>query len=368
MTTTRHPGEPRARFARQGLRLGLVTSLASSLVLGAGLATAVANPSTASAAASESTSASSKLYLEASSTTQTKGRTPATLSLRATTGSATGAGTVHVSVDGTLVRRTTLEDGRATVTMPSSLWSGKRLVRVRFTPDDPGATSALRSFHLTVKNPVVSSKLYLTASSTTQVKGRTPTTISLRATAGDARAKGRVYVSVDGKLVRTSTLSSGRTTVTLPKNLWTGKRLVKVRYRSSVPGVTSALRSYRLTVKSAGSPVVAEAKKHIGVRYRSGGTSPSTGFDCSGFTSYVYKKAGAGSLPRTSSAQRHAGRTISKSSARPGDLIWSPGHVAIYLGGNMQIDAPRPGKTIQVRQIWQSSPKFVRVSAKAVGA
>jgi len=214
----------------------------------------------------------------------------------------------------------------------------------------------------------VTSKLYLNASKTTQTKGKTPASISLRVTAGSKTPSGKIYVSVDGKLVKTATLKSGKAKVTLPKTLWTGKRVVKVRYRPSVSGVTSALRSFNLTVKPAGSPVVAEAKKHIGVKYRSGGTSPSTGFDCSGFTSYVYKKAGVKTLPRTSSAQRTVGKTISKASAKPGDLIWSPGHVAIYLGGNQQIDAPRPGKTIQVRQIWQSNPKFIRVSAKAIGA
>ena len=50
-----------------------------------------------------------------------------------------------------------------------------------------------------------------------------------------------------------------------------------------------------------------------------------------------------------------------RADALPGDLIWSPGHVGIYAGGNTQIDAPRPGKTIQFRDIWQSDPTFIRV-------
>ncbi|MBD5786393.1 C40 family peptidase [Cellulosimicrobium terreum] len=252
--------------------------------------------------------------------------------------------------------------------MPKTLWSGKRLVKVRFRSSESGVTESVRSFHLTVKNPTVASKLYLNASKTSQVKGKTPAAVSLRATAGSSAGKGTVYVSVDGKLVKKASLKSGKARVTMPKTLWSGKRLVKVRFRSSVSGVTESVRSFHLTVKNAGSPVVAEAKKHVGVRYRSGGTSPSSGFDCSGFTSYVYKKAGVKTLPRTSSAQRNVGTKVSRSSAKPGDLIWTPGHVAIYLGGNMQIDAPRPGKTIQVRQIWQSSPTFIRVSNKAIGA
>lgn len=105
--------------------------------------------------------------------------------------------------------------------------------------------------------------------------------------------------------------------------------------------------------------LIAIAKQYQGVPYRSGGSTPS-GFDCSGFTKYVYAQIGV-TLPRSSAAQRNAGTRVSRADAKPGDLIWSPGHVGIYLGGNLQIDAPRPGKSIQVRSIWQSNPQFIRV-------
>lgn len=108
-----------------------------------------------------------------------------------------------------------------------------------------------------------------------------------------------------------------------------------------------------------GSRVIAIASRYVGVPYVYGGTTPS-GFDCSGFTSYVYRQLGI-SLPRTSAAQRYSGTVVSRSQARPGDIIWTPGHVAIYAGGNMMIDAPRPGKTIQFRAIWQSNPTFIRI-------
>ncbi|MBO3086647.1 C40 family peptidase [Cellulomonas sp. zg-ZUI188] len=109
----------------------------------------------------------------------------------------------------------------------------------------------------------------------------------------------------------------------------------------------------------SGNAVLEIAARYVGVPYVSGGASPA-GMDCSGFVSYVYAQLGI-SLPRTSSAIKAAGTVISRAEAQPGDLIWSPGHISIYAGGNEQIDAPRPGKTIQFRAIWQSSPQFIRI-------
>ena len=109
----------------------------------------------------------------------------------------------------------------------------------------------------------------------------------------------------------------------------------------------------------AGNAVLEVAARYVGVPYVSGGTTPA-GFDCSGFVSYVYAQLGI-SLPRTSSAIKAAGTVISAAEAQPGDLIWSPGHISIYAGGDQQIDSPRPGKTIQFRSIWQSNPTFIRI-------
>ncbi|WHP16560.1 C40 family peptidase [Cellulomonas sp. ES6] len=108
-----------------------------------------------------------------------------------------------------------------------------------------------------------------------------------------------------------------------------------------------------------GSVVVEVASALVGVPYVYGGTTPA-GFDCSGFTSYAYAQVGI-SIPRTSTAQRDAGTVVSRDQAQPGDLIWSPGHIAIYAGGNFQVDAPVPGKSVQIREIWQSDPLFIRI-------
>lgn len=109
----------------------------------------------------------------------------------------------------------------------------------------------------------------------------------------------------------------------------------------------------------AGNAVLEIAARYVGTPYVSGGSSPD-GFDCSGFVSYVYGQLGI-DLPRTSSGIKAAGTVISRADAQPGDLIWSPGHISIYAGGNEQIDSPRPGKTVQFRAIWQSSPVFIRI-------
>ena len=74
--------------------------------------------------------------------------------------------------------------------------------------------------------------------------------------------------------------------------------------------------------------IIKEAKKHLGVKYRWGGTSPKTGWDCSGYTQYVYGKNGI-DLPRNTSAQRNAGTVVSAKNAKPGDLVWVPGHIGI---------------------------------------
>jgi len=73
----------------------------------------------------------------------------------------------------------------------------------------------------------------------------------------------------------------------------------------------------------------------------------------------VYAQFGI-SLPHSSGGYYGVGTRVS--SPLPGDIIVSPGHVGLYAGPNLQIDAPRAGKTIQFRSIWQSNPIYVRVS------
>ncbi len=117
--------------------------------------------------------------------------------------------------------------------------------------------------------------------------------------------------------------------------------------------------SVDVPASAIGNSVISIASRYVGVPYVSGGSSPS-GFDCSGFTAYVYGQLGI-SLPHSSSAQPGYGTTVPASEAQPGDLMWTPGHVSIYAGGNTMIDASKPGTVVDFRPIWQSNPTFVRM-------
>ena len=106
--------------------------------------------------------------------------------------------------------------------------------------------------------------------------------------------------------------------------------------------------------------VVAVAKKYQGVPYRFGGSNPS-GFDCSGFTAYVYAQFGV-ALPHSAGRQSSGGTRISASAALPGDLVFmdGSGHVGIYMGGNMMIDAGTPRTDVSIRKIYNPNHWFVR--------
>ncbi|WP_454860020.1 C40 family peptidase [Promicromonospora soli] len=121
----------------------------------------------------------------------------------------------------------------------------------------------------------------------------------------------------------------------------------------------AAAAAVDIPASASGSAVVSVAMRYLGVPYLWGGSTPA-GFDCSGFTSYVFAQVGI-NLPRTSSEQRYAGTEVPMSQAQPGDLLWSPGHIAIYAGDGMQVEAPVPGKTVRYTQVWQSNPIVLRV-------
>ena len=95
---------------------------------------------------------------------------------------------------------------------------------------------------------------------------------------------------------------------------------------------------------TVGAKVVSMAMPFLGTRYRSGGASPN-GFDCSGFTMYLYAQLGY-SLPHSATAQyKNCGYAVAKSDLQPGDLVFfsdsshAIGHVGIYIGNGQIIHA-----------------------------
>ncbi|MGL4743856.1 MAG: C40 family peptidase [Dermatophilaceae bacterium] len=98
----------------------------------------------------------------------------------------------------------------------------------------------------------------------------------------------------------------------------------------------------------------------LGIPYLFGGESPSTGFDCSAFTQYVFGKAGV-DIPRTASEQQDSATSVTD--PQPGDLVFfgSPAwHVGIYTGNGMMIDSPRTGKSTDERAVFSGVSGYGR--------
>lgn len=136
--------------------------------------------------------------------------------------------------------------------------------------------------------------------------------------------------------------------------------------RSAVPATTNSGGSSQSKPAPAPQPqlptnggVLAIAAALSGIPYVYGGSTPA-GFDCSGFTSYIFAKIGI-SLPRTAAGQQAAVTRVSNPA--PGDLVFfgSPAyHVGIYAGGGMMYDSPRTGLSSGLRAIWSSSVTYGR--------
>ena len=103
--------------------------------------------------------------------------------------------------------------------------------------------------------------------------------------------------------------------------------------------------------------VVGIAMRYLGVPYRWGGASPS-GFDCSGFTMYVFAQIGV-SLPHYTGSQWGMGTPVSRDQLEAGDLVFfnGLGHVGLYVGGGNFIHAPHTGDVVKISSMsgWYSS-------------
>ena len=139
------------------------------------------------------------------------------------------------------------------------------------------------------------------------------------------------------------------------------------RFRGSVPAQSAASGVGAAAVGSEGQTVappsryggvVGIAMRYLGIPYKWGGASPSTGFDCSGFVMFVYAQVGV-SLPHNAAAQYGYGTPVSRSQLQPGDLVFfnGLGHNGIYIGGGNFIHAPHTGDVVKISSLsgWYSS-------------
>jgi peptidoglycan DL-endopeptidase CwlO len=107
--------------------------------------------------------------------------------------------------------------------------------------------------------------------------------------------------------------------------------------------------SHATAVARKQAKVVRFARHFLGIRYSYGGTSPRSGFDCSGFTRFIYAHFGI-TLPHYSGAQFDRGRRVSRAGLRPGDLLFFDGlgHVGMYIGSGLFIHAPHSGTRVSI--------------------
>jgi len=146
----------------------------------------------------------------------------------------------------------------------------------------------------------------------------------------------------------------GFTGVTMPKPV---VRPTTNSVRSSANGVSRSTTRVPVAARTMAPPaagVIAMAASFAGLPYVYGGTTPS-GFDCSGFTQYIFRQIGI-NLPRTAEQQRQYATPISN--PLPGDLVFfgAPAyHMGIYAGNGMMWDSPHTGASVALRAIYSGA-------------
>jgi len=154
-----------------------------------------------------------------------------------------------------------------------------------------------------------------------------------------------------GTIVNTIGASGNWTQVTYEgKEGYVSSQYISVRKTTTDRSGTTINRE-----SSVGQEVVEYAKKFLGVKYVFGGSSPN-GFDCSGLTSYVYKKFGY-NINRTASGQAQDGVYVSRANLRAGDIVLfrnggrGIGHAGIYVGNGEFIHAVKPGTPVRFNSL-----------------
>lgn len=187
-------------------------------------------------------------------------------------------------------------------------------------------------------------------------------------------------ITVDGKtgyvaskyLSDTETTNSSRSEDLTRGNSESNKEPSSGQTENSKTTTTASESTSTASSSARGAEIVSYAKQYLGYKYVSGGAAPSTGFDCSGFTYYIYKHFGI-TLSRTSTAQASNGIAVEKANLQAGDLVIfnnssnsAIGHVGIYIGENNFIHAANETKGIVTTSLLNSYYKARYVSARRV--
>lgn len=139
------------------------------------------------------------------------------------------------------------------------------------------------------------------------------------------------------------------------------RTVLRIGQELILPGGKSVSRGSVYSARSKGMQIVDMAQKFINVPYTWGGSSPG-GFDCSGFTYYIFAKHGL-ALPRMADGQFEVGKRVAKSDLLPGDLVFfetyetGPSHVGIYMGNGQFIHASSGAGRVTVTSM--SKPYYV---------
>jgi cell wall-associated NlpC family hydrolase len=124
------------------------------------------------------------------------------------------------------------------------------------------------------------------------------------------------------------------------------------------PPILQSVRAPTADAPDRAADAVVTALAFVGVRYRRGGNDDASGFDCSGFTRYVFERTGV-ALPRRVDEQARAPGLVPvpREQLRPGDLVFfntlkrTYSHVGIYVGDNRFVHAPRPGRDVRTEDL-----------------